>query len=123
MLEGHTHSDRDFTLEAAAILSIRGARQMEEGGYQFTRDLKVKAVRGDGSGHCLVTMSVESPSFHYYQYLPVTSYKITYFSEAQVATALLGRLCLHPPVCTQAWFKGCRGNVGGSLWLIPINAQ
>jgi len=43
MLEGHTRSDRDFTLEAAATLSIRGARQMEEGGYQFTRDLKVKA--------------------------------------------------------------------------------
>lgn len=76
MLEGHTRSDRDFTLEAAATLSIRGARQMEEGGYQFTRDLKVKAVRDDGSGHSLVTMSVESPSFYHYQYLPVTSYKI-----------------------------------------------
>lgn len=45
MLEGHTKMDKDFTREAAATLAIRGVKQTKEGSYQFTRDLRAKAVR------------------------------------------------------------------------------
>jgi len=30
---------------------------------------------------------------------------------------------LYSSGCTQALFKGCLCNVGGRLWLVPINAQ
>jgi len=40
-----------------------------------------------------------------------------------LVAVLLDRLCLHPPAHTQASFKDHLCNVGGSLWLIPFNAQ
>jgi len=40
-----------------------------------------------------------------------------------LVAVLLGRLCLHLPAHTQASFKDHLRNVGGSLWLIPFNAQ
>ena len=56
-----------------------------------------------------------------------------FFTFSQVETApwylvllhcgYLGRCCLHLPARTQDSFKGCLCNVGGSLWLVPINAQ
>lgn len=45
MLEAHIKTDKDFTREAAAALAIRGVKQTKEGSYQFTRDLRAKAVR------------------------------------------------------------------------------
>ena len=59
------------------------------------------------------------------------SKKVLYSILLQVATALLvggPTLTLWipgqtPPARTQALFKGCLYNVGGSLWLIPSNAQ
>ena len=45
ILEGHFKGDIEFDHEAAATLAIRGARQDSSGGYQFTRDLRLKGVR------------------------------------------------------------------------------
>ena len=43
--EGHLNLDKGFTLEAAATLANRGAQPTPNGSYQFTRDIRVKAVR------------------------------------------------------------------------------
>jgi pimeloyl-ACP methyl ester carboxylesterase len=43
MLEGHQEMDPGFTREAAATLSVRGSKKLQDGSYQFTRDLLVKA--------------------------------------------------------------------------------
>lgn len=37
--------DPSFTHDAAAALAVRGSRKVEDTGYQFTRDLQLKAVR------------------------------------------------------------------------------
>ena len=42
--DGHLSVDLAFTTEAAVTLARRGTQQTE-GGYQFSRDLRVKAVR------------------------------------------------------------------------------
>lgn len=45
MLEGHKSTDPGFTRDAAVALAVRGSRKVEGTGYQFTRDLLLKAVR------------------------------------------------------------------------------
>lgn len=49
MIEGHIRLDREFNRDAAVTLCERGAKHVDgctsAGGYQFTRDLRAKAVR------------------------------------------------------------------------------
>ena len=44
ILQGHVQLDKDFDRECAQTLAHRGSRQLEDGTYQFTRDLRVKSV-------------------------------------------------------------------------------
>ncbi len=44
-MEGHVQLDKEFDKECAGILARRGAKQLEDGAYQFTRDRRVIAVR------------------------------------------------------------------------------
>ncbi len=41
---GHKDSDKLFDKECASILAERGTRNMADGTYQFTRDIKIKTV-------------------------------------------------------------------------------
>ena len=45
IVAGHVDGDKEFGREAAAALAIRGTRRTENGGFLFTRDIRVKAVR------------------------------------------------------------------------------
>lgn len=44
IVEGHIHLDKFFDRKCAATLAERGIRKLEDGSYQFTRDIRVKSV-------------------------------------------------------------------------------
>lgn len=44
-MAGHVDNDEEFGRGAAAVLAVRGTRRTENGGFQFTRDIRVKEVR------------------------------------------------------------------------------
>lgn len=44
MIEGHVKLDQQFDRECARVMARRGVRQVEDGSYQFTRDLREVAV-------------------------------------------------------------------------------
>ena len=53
--EGHKGLDSMFDRECAEVMARRGVRQLENGCYQLTRDIKTKAV----SSHDVITISSE----------------------------------------------------------------
>ena len=44
IVEGHIQLDKFFDRKCAATLAERGSRKLEDGSYQFTRDIRVKSV-------------------------------------------------------------------------------
>lgn len=44
IVEGHIGFDKFFDRKCAEILAKRGTRQLEDGSYQFTRDIRAKSV-------------------------------------------------------------------------------
>lgn len=44
IVEGHKGFDEQFNTESATVLARRGTQQLEDGSYQFTRDLRAKSV-------------------------------------------------------------------------------
>lgn len=46
IVEGHIQMDKFFDRQCASILAKRGTLQLEDGSYQFTRDIRVKSVSG-----------------------------------------------------------------------------
>ena len=74
MCEGHLAMDAGFTREAAAALAVRGSREVAGTGYQFTRDLRLKAVR---TPHTVCT-SMETQC--YFLYFTVLLWILAFFS-------------------------------------------
>ena len=54
IVEGHNKLDPQFDRRCAEILAERGVRQLENGTYQFTRDVREIAVSLDTLGPAIL---------------------------------------------------------------------
>ena len=80
MCEGHLAMDAGFSREAAAALAVRGSTEVAGTGYQFTRDLRLKAVRTPHT--CTVCTSMATQCYFLYMYM--------YFTVLLCTSAVVG---------------------------------